>query len=186
LGSNIIWPILAKKLTLMTKKIFALFVVVFAFATVHAFTSTSVTPTTTSPLATEVMVPVGKTGKFISMADLATISPKDFAALSGSKMNLLQKAGFKLSQKQLKKSINADGTINSKKLNKFLQKGEGGGFHLGGFALGFFLGLIGVLLAYVVFEDDLKKSRIKWAWIGLAAFFVLWLVLLFAVFASVT
>lgn len=166
----------------MTKKILSLFVVVFAFATVHAFTS--VTPTTTSPLATEVMIPVGKTGKFISMAELATISPKNFADLSGTKMNLIQKAGFKLSQKQLKKSINADGTINSKKLNKFLQKGEGGGFHLGGFALGFLLGLIGVLIAYVAFSDDLKSQRIKWSWIGLAAAVVLSLVLILAVFSA--
>jgi hypothetical protein len=166
----------------MTKKILSLFVVVFAFATVHAFTS--VTPTTTTPLATEVMIPVGKSGKFISLAELATISPKSFAEVSGTKFNLVQKAAFKISQKHLKKSINADGTINSKKLNKFLKKAEGGGFHLGGFALGFFLGLIGILIAYVAFSDDLKSQRIKWSWIGLAAAVVLWLVLVLAVFSA--
>jgi hypothetical protein len=166
----------------MSKKIMSFLVVLFAFTAVQAFTS--VTPT--GPLATDVMVPVGKTGKFISLADLATISPKSFVELSGTKMNFAQKAVFKLSQKQLKKSINADGTINSKKLNKFLKKAEGGGFHFGGFALGFFLGLLGVLLAYVAFNDDLKSQRTKWAWIGLGAFFVLWLILVFAVFSSLT
>jgi hypothetical protein len=166
----------------MSKKIMSFLVVLFAFTAVQAFTS--VTPT--APLAQDVMLPVGKTGKFISLADLSTISPKNFAELSGTKMNFAQKAVFKLSQKQLKKSINADGTINSKKLNKFLKKAEGGGFHLGGFALGFFLGLLGVLLAYVAFNDDLKSQRVKWSWIGLGAAFVLSLILIFAVFKSLT
>jgi len=163
----------------MTKKIFSLLIVVFAFATVHAFTS--VTPT--GPLATEVMLPIGKTGKTISLAELATISPKSFSELSGNKMNLVEKAAFKLSQKQLKKCINNDGTINSKKLAKFTKKADGGGFHLGGFALGFLLGLIGVLIAYVAFNDDYKSQRIKWAWLGVAAALVLSLVLILAVFA---
>jgi hypothetical protein len=44
--------------------------------------------------------------------------------------------------------------------------GADSGFHLGGFALGILLGLIGVLLAYVVFNDDNKQARIKWSWIG--------------------
>jgi len=34
--------------------------------------------------------------------------------------------------------------------------------------LGFFLGVIGVLLSYVISGDeDVKRNRQKWAWIGL-------------------
>ena len=89
-------------------------------------------------------------------------------------MNLFDRLGFKIAQRKLRKSINADGTIDNKKLNKFLDEGDHSmGFHLGGFVLGLLLGLIGVLLAYVVWNDDAKKNRIKWAWIGLGVFVVL-------------
>jgi hypothetical protein len=167
----------------MTKKILAFILVAFSVVTVNAF---SVVPTTEkNPLATEIMVPIGKTGKTISLADLATISPKNFSALTGKKLNLSEKIGFKLSQRQIKKCINGDGTVNAKLLAKFNKKAEGGGFHLGGFALGFFLGLIGVLIAYVAFNDDLKSQRVKWAWLGLVGAVVLSLILILAVFNSV-
>jgi hypothetical protein len=168
----------------MTKRILAFILVAFSVVTVNAF---SVVPgSEKNPLASEIMVPIGKTGKTISLAELATISPKSFSALSGKKLNFSEKVGFKLSQRQLKRCINGDGTVNAKLLAKFNKKAEGGGFHLGGFALGFFLGLIGVLIAYVAFNDDLKSQRIKWSWIGLIGAIVLGLVLVLAVFNSVT
>jgi hypothetical protein len=153
----------------MTKKILTfLLIAAFSVATVNAFTV--VNPGEKAPLASEIMVPVGKSGKVISLAELAAISPKSFAGLTGKKMNFAEKVGFKLSQRQLKKCINSDGTVNSKQLAKLSKKADsGGGFHLGGFALGFFLGLIGVLIAYVAFSDDLKSQRIKWSWLGLLA-----------------
>ena len=46
------------------------------------------------------------------------------------------------------------------------------GFHLGGFALGFLIGPIGVLIAYLI-DDDKKRNRVKWAWIGLIAWVVI-------------
>jgi hypothetical protein len=167
----------------MTKRILAFILVAFSVVTVNAF---SVVPgSEKNPLASEIMVPLGKTGKMISLAELATITPKSFSALTGKKLNLSEKIGFKLSQRQIKKCINSDGTVNSKLLAKFSKKAEGGGFHLGGFALGFFLGLIGVLIAYVAFNDDLKQQRIKWAWLGVLGAIVLTLILVLAVFNSV-
>jgi hypothetical protein len=166
----------------MTKRILAFILVAFSVVTLNAF---SVVPTSEkNPLASEVMVPIGKTGKMISLADLATISPKNFSVLTGKKLNLSEKIGFKLSQRQIKKCINGDGTVNAKLLAKFNKKADGGGFHLGGFALGFFLGLIGVLIAYVAFNDDLKSQRIKWAWLGVLGAIVLSLILVLAVFNS--
>jgi uncharacterized BrkB/YihY/UPF0761 family membrane protein len=80
---------------------------------------------------------------------------------------------------QLKKSINRDGTINSDRMAKLLSPGAGkdvtAGFHVGGFLLGFFLSLIGVLIAYLI-NDDKKPSRVKWAWIGAAVSLVIWLI----------
>ena len=46
---------------------------------------------------------------------------------------------------------------------------------IGGFALGFLLGVIGVLIAYII-ENGKNRPLIKWAWIGLAAWVVVWLI----------
>jgi hypothetical protein len=93
-------------------------------------------------------------------------------------MNLAERMSFKLAQRQLRGSINADGTVNSKKLANVVKKADGTtGFHVGGFTLGFLLGLIGVLIAYLI-NDDKKKNRVKWSWIGAGVGLLLWLLLI--------
>ena len=57
------------------------------------------------------------------------------------------------------------------------------GFNPGGFALGFFAGLIGVLIAYLI-KDDHKKNRTKWAWLGLGIAVVLTALAYAVVYAS--
>ena len=95
-------------------------------------------------------------------------------------MKLVDKVGFKIAQKQLRSSINPDGTINEKRLAKAASKKaiDGSGFHLGGFALGFLLGIIGVLIAYLI-KDELKATRVKWSWIGFAL--LLLILIIFAI-----
>jgi hypothetical protein len=111
--------------------------------------------------AANVFIPIGKTGLKISLLELSEIKVKDFELLTGKDMKFFDKLVFKKAQKQLKQSINDDGTFNQKKLNKFAKKFEGdSGFHIGGFALGFLLGLIGVLIAYLI-NDDYKSNRVK-------------------------
>ncbi|HEX2534572.1 MAG TPA: hypothetical protein VHK69_12590 [Chitinophagaceae bacterium] len=127
--------------------------------------------------ASEVFVPVGKTGKTISLQDLSAISVKEFERVSGKDMRFMDKVNFKLGQRQLRKSINPDGTLNSRKMEKFAKRVDGSDFNLGGFALGFLLGLIGVLIAYII-SDDNKRVRTKWAWIGFGAAVVLYILLL--------
>jgi hypothetical protein len=130
--------------------------------------------------ATEIMVPLGKTGSLISLADLSIIKVKEFEALTGRDMNIFQKASFKLAQRKLRQGINNDGTLNNKKIAKLAAKADGtDGFNIGGFALGFLLGLIGVLIAYVI-SDDKKAARTKWAWIGFGAAVLLYLLILLA------
>jgi len=125
--------------------------------------------------ASEVYVPIGKTGKMISLMDLSRISVKDFQEYTGRKMSLGNKLMFKAAQKQLRKDINPDGTMNTKKMEKLLSKGTVGsvGFNLGGFLLGLFLSLIGVLIAYLI-SDGLKSSRVRWAWIGALISLIIW------------
>ena len=81
------------------------------------------------------------------LLDLSTISAKDLQNLTGKKMNFFDRLAFKASQRKLKKSIDADGTITSKKINKFFSKrfGPHEGFHALGFILDFSLAFIGVL-----------------------------------------
>jgi hypothetical protein len=138
--------------------------------------------------ADQLFFPVGKNGQKISYAQLATISLADLQALTGKKMGFVQRLNFRMAQKKMQKSITADGTIKNKKIQKFFTKKGGAGesgFHLGGFALGFFLWGIGVLIAYLL-NDDYKQNRVKWAWIGVAAATVLWVILWIAVFTAAT
>jgi hypothetical protein len=158
------------------KKLYGL---LFAFClTAVAFASPNVlAPKKPSKLdANAIMIPVGEKGQTVSLMDLSRMKVKDLEAITGNKMKLVDKIGFIAAQKQLRNSINADGTISSKKLEKVAAKADGdSGFHLGGFALGFLLGLIGVLVAYLI-KDDKKRNRVKWAWLGLVAWIAIWLI----------
>ena len=149
---------------------------------VYATSSFAFSGFTSSPKrASEVFLPIGSSGQKISLMDLSTINVKDFETLSGRHLKFFDRLGFKLAQRKLRYSINADGTINSKRLIKFMEQGDHStGFHLGGFALGFFVGLIGVLIAYLI-NDDNKRNRVKWAWIGFAAFLVIYLIIIASV-----
>jgi hypothetical protein len=143
--------------------------------TVSSFASFTLTK---PPLkASEVYVPIGKSGEKISLLDLSRIKIREYQEFTGKKMRLMDKIAFKAAQKQLRNSINYDGTFNSKKIEKFMKKRSmaGDGFQAGGFFLGFLLGLIGVLIAYLI-NDDQKRNRVKWAWIGLAAWIVILLI----------
>src|SRR6187401_615964 len=122
----------------------------------------------------DVYVPVGKNGQLISLMELSEISIKDFESLSGNKMKLKDKVSFKMKQRQLKKNINYDGSFSKKRVEKYFNKAAlGGAFSLSGLALGLFLSLIGVLIAYLITTGD-KKGRITWAWIGAAISLILW------------
>ncbi len=161
----------------MKKTLSLLTMLVFITSTFAAFNLTEPVKK-----ATDIFVPIGKSGMQISLMDLSQIKVKEFEDFSGKKMKFVEKVSFKLAQRELRNSINNDGTLNSKKLNKLANKmaeGDGGGFNIGGFALGFLLSLIGVLIAYVI-SDDEKASRTKWAWIGFAVSLAIGLLLAIA------
>jgi len=140
------------------KKVIILFAFIASFSSINSTTNSIPSSAARPPLkADEVYLPVGKTGHLISLMDLSRISVKDFETLSGEKMKFSEKVQFKLSQRQLKKSINEDGTFSRKSIEKYLTKppvGGGGVFSLGGLLLGLFLSLIGVLIAYLIGKDN--------------------------------
>jgi hypothetical protein len=163
------------------KKLFTLCFALSFVATSFAGVSSVIKPKS-KPVkvnASEVLIPIGSTGQKISLLDLSNIKLKEFEKLKDQKMKLGDKINFKFAQGKLRNSINADGTIKNNKLVKATaKKAEGSsGVNLGGLALGFFLGPIGVLIAYVI-SDDNKRARTKWAWIGFAAALVLSLLFL--------
>lgn len=129
--------------------------------------------------ASQIYFPLGKTGQLISLQDLSVIKVKEFETLTGKKMKFFDKVGFKLSQNKLRNSINLDGTFSRKKVEKYFSKMADGttGFHSGGFFLGFLVGLIGVIIAYII-KDEKKKNRVKWAWIGWGVWVVIALILI--------
>jgi hypothetical protein len=135
--------------------------------------------------ANEIYLPVGKSGQKISLMELSKISLKDFETLTNRKMKFFDRLAFKSGQKKLNKGISEDGTIKKKKLQKFVNKFYGGetGFHAGGFFLGFLLGAIGLIIAYVI-NDDYKRNRVKWAWIGFGIAVVINIILIVAIFNS--
>jgi hypothetical protein len=143
-------------------------------------------PKTMAPLkASEVRIPIGKTGKTVSLLELSTMKVDDLEHLTGEKMGWFKRMEFKMALRKLRHSIKPDGTVDSKSLAR-LGRGyydDDGSFHFGGFALGFFVGLIGVLIAYLI-NDDYHHRRVKWAWIGFGCFVVLYAILVIAALSA--
>ena len=134
------------------------------------------------PKAAEIMLPIAK-GRSISLLQLSSISRAELELLAGKKMSFPQSLAFRGAQKKMKKGINSAGEISSKKMQKMFYADGRSGFNPGGFALGFFAGLIGVLIAYLI-KDDHKKNRVKWAWLGLGIAVVLTALAYAVVYAS--
>ena len=157
------------------KKTFILFLLIAVVSASYSSTNTiPVSSTNPSIKATDVYVPIGKNGQLISLMELSEIRVKDFESLSGKKMKMMEKVNFKMKQRELKKNINYDGSFSKKRVEKYFNKAAlGGAFSLSGLALGLFLSLIGVLIAYLITTGD-KKGRITWAWIGAAISLILW------------
>jgi hypothetical protein len=138
--------------------------------------------------ASSILIPIGKSGEKISLMEFSKLKPAEYEKIAKVKLRFFDRIAYKMAMKKLRKSIDKDGNITNKKVAKMFTKPVDGdsGFHLGGFALGFLLGLIGVLIAYVAFNDDYKSNRVKWSWLGLLAALVLSLVLVFTVLKSAT
>ena len=102
--------------------------------------------------AAELFLPIGKTGKQISLLEFSKISVKDFQVLSERKMNFFERITFNKLQKKINKSINQDGKIENKKLDKFLKEHYGSGegkSQLTAALLCFFLGDLGIHRFYL-------------------------------------
>jgi len=130
--------------------------------------------------ANEIMIPIGKTGKTISLADFSKLGATDYEKLAKVKLGFFDRIAYRKAMKKLNKGISADGTVTNPKITQLLKPIADGseGFHAGGLALGALLGLIGVLIAYLI-NDDNKSNRVKWSWIGFGVVFAILLIAAF-------
>lgn len=162
------------------KKFFTVLLALLCLIINAAFVPAASRPGKEKVYASEIFIPIGKSGAKISLLELSTINRAELEKITGNKMNGMEKKAFRGAQKKLQKGINGEGVITNKKLNKYFAIDGDTGFHLGGFALGLFAGLIGVLIAYLI-NDDKKSNRTKWAWIGLGVGVLLTVVLVFTI-----
>lgn len=117
----------------------------------------------------------GKSG-LLTVEKISKMSVKEYAAIKGSKLSVKEKLVLKITQRELRKEIKA-GNISKDQVVDVKKKmdGEMPKFNLGGFALGFLLGLIGVGLAHI-FSNN--KSFRRSSWYGLGAWVIVLLILL--------
>lgn len=87
----------------------------------------------------------------LAMEEFVKLTPQQYGTLRGKNLSLVEKIEFKFLQKKLRKK---------------LEDGDSYGFNVGGFLLGFFLGLLGVIGAYVFSKD---RNFRKWTVYGLLA-----------------
>lgn len=137
-----------------------------------------------NPNAANILFPVGKEGKTISLLELSTISRANLENLTGRKMGMFERMAFKSSQRKIKKGLNENGEIVGKKIKRLFDEPKKPGFDGGGFALGLVLGGIGVLIAYLIKDGD-NKNRQKWAWIGFGVSTILGILLLIALISTI-
>jgi hypothetical protein len=112
---------------------------------------------------------VGKSSTVETVAQIdaktfIALTPTKFSEITGQKMSFTQKVALKILQREVKKDLKKGREVNMAEVAK---RAAGGSFNWGAAALGFFLGLIGVLIVYLAFKNDKEVAR-KSAWIGFA------------------
>ena len=95
--------------------------------------------------------------------DYILLKPSDYKKLTGHKLNWKEAIGFRSAQKQIKRTIQKDGTVNMLALEKKAK--ERYKWHWGGFFLGLLLPIIGMIISAFI-KDDKRKNRTNSAAIG--------------------
>lgn len=157
------------------KKVIALFFALVFMVDCFAIVSTKIPA---APKASQIYLPIGKTGKSISLLELSTLTVKQYQDLSGQHLKLMDKLSFKMAQKELKRVINKDGSVDVKKLqalDKKIQKADSATskrylrLALILLGAGIILSLLGYLVPFTWYLGYI-------AYLASGVFFVLWLV----------
>jgi hypothetical protein len=151
------------------KKIVTLFVVLALLISVTR-AGMITAPVISEPVKTETVSPADALSKMDAKTFLL-LTPAKYKEITGKKMTLKEKIGLKLAQRHVKKQLKKGKEVNVAEAMR-----AEGNFNWGAAALGFFLGLIGVLIVYLAFKNDKETAR-KSAWIGLAVWIAVWLII---------
>jgi len=121
----------------------------------------------------EAIIPLPGTKKLITVEEYLKLSPRAVKELTGKKMNIVQRIDFALNKHFLRRMMRQDGSLEAFQMRGrgFLGKWQ---WHWGGFALGFFLSLLGPIIA-LFFNDDYKWDRF---WTALHTALWVWLILI--------
>ena len=104
-----------------------------------------------------------------------TLSPQTYYKLTGIKMSFKERMALRIAQRNIRTEIKSKSIEENATINYEMAVGNGeSSFRIGGFILGFLLGLIGVGLAYI-FSNDKDFNRSTWK--GLGGWVILLLVL---------
>lgn len=101
--------------------------------------------------------------EMITAEQILAYKPKELAEKYDVDLNFKQRVALNLVRKKLKKAERKGEDVDAA-LNEMVQEGGGGGWHWGGFFLGLFLGLIGWLIAILVWP---KQGAGKAAIVGM-------------------
>ncbi len=130
--------------------------------------------TITDPPADKIFIPLSGAATPISLADFVKLDTKSFKRHVGKKLSFVEKISFKINQLRFRKCIRKNGTVNLLQIEKISK--EPFRFSIGGFMLGFWLWLPGLIIS--LFVDDKKKRRDRFL-SALMGFFITSLVLIY-------
>ena len=114
----------------------------------------------------------------ITIEDIVNLKPKEIEKKAGKKLKFKEKLALKLAKGKIKKAMKKG--KSPEEIKAELAAGDFN-FHIGGFILGFLLGVLGVLIAYLLIDRDAGISAL----IGVGAVLVLVLLLVVAIGSSV-
>lgn len=126
--------------------------------------------------ASSVMMPIGKMGKSISLLELSTMKVKDYQNLSGQQMKFSEKIAFKLTQKEIKKVIKNDGTVDLKKMEALNKKMQMAADNKSNLRWALILAGAAIVLSLLGAAVPFLWILASIAWIGAVVFFIIWLV----------
>lgn len=126
--------------------------------------------------ASEIYLTLDASGNQVSLLELSRMSPKEYQRLSGQRMTLANKLAFKLTQRELKKLINNDGTLNVKKLEAVAKKAKAAADNKRNLRLALILGGIAIALSIVGYFVPFMWILASLAWLAAVIFFIIWLV----------
>jgi len=110
----------------------------------------------TDPKAEQVLTQIPGTQIQMTLTDYVRLKPSDLRRLTGKKLNLKETIVFKGTQKQIKKTIRKNGTIDMAAYQKAAK--EPFKWHWGGFFLGLFIPILGTVIT-LFFKDENKNNR---------------------------